>query len=242
MLRGTNLNAPIDGVRPDPQFSNVIEVVGRRRVDVRTCSASTRATSCSEQRGRRSSRRTTRSGPAETNSTGAFGLPASGDDCRPSGAQTTPRHRAGGSFSTQPIRNLGVSLNLRAPVRRAIQRDHRVRRQRRRPVQRSASRRRAQHAARDRAMGSRHASLVRDQLRADGRWRHWRRSDGRARRRRRRRADRRGWRSKLYRVDIFATVTNLNRETLHRLQRRDDVSEFRNCYQRAQSSEDRDWD
>ena len=31
LLRGRNLNAPVNGVRPDPSFSNVIDVDRRRR-------------------------------------------------------------------------------------------------------------------------------------------------------------------------------------------------------------------
>ena len=28
MLRGRNLNVPVNGVRPDPSFANVIDVIG----------------------------------------------------------------------------------------------------------------------------------------------------------------------------------------------------------------------
>ena len=51
----------------------------------------------------------------EPTRSGAFGLPANGDDSRRRmGRQRRRVHRAGGMFNMQPIRNLGVSVNLRA--------------------------------------------------------------------------------------------------------------------------------
>ena len=112
VLRGTNLNAPIGGVRPNPQFTNVISVVGD-------------AEATSDQFGVNASyivlgnsRQTFFSanytiGSSRANSTGAFSLPASGDDLSTEWGQMIPRHRVGGSFSTQPIRNLSATLNFR---------------------------------------------------------------------------------------------------------------------------------
>ena len=40
LMRGLNLNAPVNGVRPDPRFVNVVQVHRRRRVDASTPSTS----------------------------------------------------------------------------------------------------------------------------------------------------------------------------------------------------------
>jgi len=112
LLRGLNLNTPVNGVRPDPDFSNVIEVVGdaaQRGSTVvvtgsfikldwhQTFVAGSYAFSTSE-----------------TNTTGAFSPPATGDRLDLEWGPIAPRHRAGGSINTAPIRNLSVMANLRA--------------------------------------------------------------------------------------------------------------------------------
>jgi hypothetical protein len=111
LLRGRNLNAPVDGVRPDLDFSNVLEVVddGESRTHSLGANASLillnwHQTFFSGNYSLSSSR---------SNTTGALSLPANGDDLSTEWGQTSARHRAGASFSTQPIRDLGVSLNLR---------------------------------------------------------------------------------------------------------------------------------
>ncbi len=112
VLRGRNLNQPIGGVRPDLSFSNVIEVVddAESRTNALGVNASFillnwRQTFFSANYTLSSSR---------GNSVGAFGLPANGDDLSTEWGELAPRHRAGASFSTQPMRDLGVSVNLRA--------------------------------------------------------------------------------------------------------------------------------
>ena len=51
---------------------------------------------------------------SESNTTGAFGIPANGDDLTTEWGVQAPRHRVGGIFNTSPIRNLTVGLNFRA--------------------------------------------------------------------------------------------------------------------------------
>jgi hypothetical protein len=113
LLRGRNLNAPIGGVRPDQHLANTVELV-------------TDAESRSQSFGvfysfvRPDWRRTflmmnynwSRN---ETNTSGAFAIPAGGDSLAsewgPSGGDI--RHRVGTSFSSSPFRNVTVGLNLR---------------------------------------------------------------------------------------------------------------------------------
>ena len=112
VLRGRNLNTPVNGVRPDPSFSNVVEVVEDANsvgnalgVNASFILLNWRQTFFSANYTLSSNR---------SNSLGAFGLPANGDDLSTEWGELAPRHRAGASFSTQPIRDLGISLNLRA--------------------------------------------------------------------------------------------------------------------------------
>ncbi len=114
LTRGRNLNIPAAGVRPDPRFANVIELV-------------TDAASRSQSVGvfysfvRMDWKRTFFAvnynwSTNETNATGGFAIPASGDrldtEWGPSGGDV--RHRAGASFSSSPFANFTLGLNLRA--------------------------------------------------------------------------------------------------------------------------------
>jgi hypothetical protein len=112
LLRGRNLNLAADGVRPDPSFGNVVEVVGDAgsrqhqlgvsaglmRLDWRQTFLATSYVFSS----------------METNTAGAFALPASGDDLSTEWGPSMPRHRWTLMFNTRPVGSLGVSLNLRA--------------------------------------------------------------------------------------------------------------------------------
>jgi hypothetical protein len=111
MLRARNLNAPVDGVRPDDRFSNVVEVVD-------DASARTHLFTVSGSLIMLQRRQTFLAGnytwaSSESNTTGAFALPASGDDLATEWGPTTPRHRFGVSFNTRPFGNLGIALNAR---------------------------------------------------------------------------------------------------------------------------------
>ena len=79
LLRGRNLNAPIDGVRPDPRFGNVVDG------DVNDAGSRTHTVGVTRQFHQAELEADDRDGQlqvdeAETNSTGAFSIPANGDD------------------------------------------------------------------------------------------------------------------------------------------------------------------
>ncbi len=81
LLRGLNMNAPIDGVRPDPLFGNIVEVVGdagmRRHPSIRSC------------RSRSRRRRRIRAGSSGTGSAPTSASTTTGDACG-----TTPTARS----------------------------------------------------------------------------------------------------------------------------------------------------
>jgi hypothetical protein len=112
VLRGRNLNAPVDGVRPDASFANVIEVVGDAgaRTHMLSLQASLIRLDWRQTFLAVNYQRTL----SETNSTGAFGIPAGGDDLETEWGIAAPRHRFGGSFNIRPFAAFGVSVNVRA--------------------------------------------------------------------------------------------------------------------------------
>lgn len=114
LLRGRNLNVPVDGVRQDASLANVVELVG-------DASSTSTSLSVSYNFLRMSARRlffmvNYTLAQSDTDTTGAFSLPANGDDLAtewgPSGADI--RHRFGESFNMTPFRNVSVGLNVRA--------------------------------------------------------------------------------------------------------------------------------
>jgi hypothetical protein len=112
LLRGRNLNAPANGVRPDPQFSNVIEVTGDAASRSHTLGVNASLLLLQRRQTMLAANYTFSS--SESNTTGAFGLPANGDTPATEWGVQAPRHRAGGLFNTSPIRNLTVGVNFRA--------------------------------------------------------------------------------------------------------------------------------
>jgi hypothetical protein len=114
LLRGRNQNTPVNGLRPDPAFANIVELVSD-------------AESRSQSFGvfysvvRMDWKRTFLAlnynwTKADTNTTGAFALPANGENLEtewgPSAGDI--RHRLGASFSSSPLRNVSLGINLRA--------------------------------------------------------------------------------------------------------------------------------
>jgi hypothetical protein len=114
LLRGRNLNAPVGGVRPNPELANDVALVS-------DASSSSQAVSLMYSLVRTDWKRTflhlnytwSRS---RTDTTGAFAIPANGDnlDTEWGPAPGDVPHRVGGSFSMQPIRNMTLGLNVRA--------------------------------------------------------------------------------------------------------------------------------
>lgn len=111
LFRGRNRNTPVDGVRPDPEFSNVIEV--RSDASSRSHSLNVGANMILLNWHRTLVAANYTYTRSDSNTSGAFALPASGDDIGQEWGPTTPRHRAGAQFSTQITSSLGVSLTAR---------------------------------------------------------------------------------------------------------------------------------
>jgi hypothetical protein len=113
LLRGRNLNPPVGagGVRPDPTFANVVEVVGDAASRTDSVNVGTNVILPTWHRLLVAANYNyTRS---ESNTTGAFALPASGDALDQEWALTTPLHRFSAQFNALVWHNLGVSLTGR---------------------------------------------------------------------------------------------------------------------------------
>ena len=114
LLRGRNLNYPVNGVRPNPDLANDV---------VLAADASSRAQSLGvmfslvRMDWKRSFFNVNYTwGTSETNTTGGFSIPANRDNLA---SEWGPgpgdiRHRMGAAFSMQPVRNMTMGLNLRA--------------------------------------------------------------------------------------------------------------------------------
>jgi hypothetical protein len=121
LLRGLNLNAPVDGVRPSPQFANVIQVVddGAMRQHVWNFGGQTNPP---QEQGRTARRWNFRRfnffgnyslAWSENNTDGPFSVPATGDlDLEWGNAVSHAKHRFQGGFLSQAYRDLGVQLNI----------------------------------------------------------------------------------------------------------------------------------
>ncbi len=110
VLRGNNLNPLVDGSRPDPSFTNVIEVVGDADARVHQFGVNASMVNLAWRNLFLHGNYTISS--SETNSTGAFAPPPSGDLSTEWGS-IVPTHRAGGMVSFAPIRDLTVTVNGR---------------------------------------------------------------------------------------------------------------------------------
>lgn len=114
LLRGRNLNAPVAGVRPDPALANVVELVGDAGSRSQSLGIVYNFTRMNARRLFFMVNYTL--SLSETDTTGAFSLPANGDNLDtewgPSGGDI--RHRFGGSLNMTPFRNVSVGLNIRA--------------------------------------------------------------------------------------------------------------------------------
>jgi hypothetical protein len=123
ILRGENMNAPIDGVRPDPRYANVIEVVsdgsGRQHTLQTNLTVNQGALfPLNRAAPRFSLKRVTlflnyTLAQNRNNSDGAFSVPAFGDinlDWGP--ANNDVRHRLNATFNNQIVKNLQVGLSF----------------------------------------------------------------------------------------------------------------------------------
>jgi hypothetical protein len=123
IARGENLNAPINGVRPDPEFGNIVEVIsdgnGRQHqlqmgltINVGALAPAPRSAPLINFK-RSTLFLNYTIARNRNNSDGAFAVPATGDleqEWGPAGNDV--RHRMNINFNNQIIKNLGVGINL----------------------------------------------------------------------------------------------------------------------------------
>lgn len=126
LLRGENLNAPVGGVRPDPAFVNIVQVVAdaasRQHILSVNASVSLSPPSPVASGPRWNWKRTSfnvnySSGSAENNTDGAFSLPASGSPAGEWGHTVfgeVRRHRFNMGINSSAFKNLNANLNLNA--------------------------------------------------------------------------------------------------------------------------------
>lgn len=126
LLRGNNLNAPIDGFRPDPSFVNVVEVTSDAASRQHTVSANANVSLAAPSpalNGPNSPRinwkRTSfnvnySAGRSENNTDGSFSLPASGSPGGEWGevAGELRHHRINLGINAGVVRNLNVNVNV----------------------------------------------------------------------------------------------------------------------------------
>ena len=121
LFRGLNVNAPADGVRPLPQFANVIQVVGDARMRQHVWNFGGQ-TNPPQQQGRTAPmwdfRRFNFFGNyslawSENNTDGPFSVPASGSpDGEWGNAFSHAKHRFQGGFASQAFRDVGININV----------------------------------------------------------------------------------------------------------------------------------
>ncbi len=113
LLRGRNLNAPIGGVRPDPEFANIVEVESDAASRTHGVNVGLNLFMLNWHRLLLAGNYSFTS--SESNTSGPFALPTHLDMLDLEwGPAAVPRHRAGGMFNMQVWRTLGVALTARA--------------------------------------------------------------------------------------------------------------------------------
>jgi hypothetical protein len=122
VLRGLNLNAPVNGIRPNPAFGNIIEVVGDAKSRQNTLNTFLQVSilppSPNPGKERWNWKRTSfglnyQLGKLENNADGAFAVPATGSLAEEWGpASSDVRHRFNMFFFTQALRNANVNFHL----------------------------------------------------------------------------------------------------------------------------------
>jgi hypothetical protein len=122
VFRGLNLNAPVNGVRPDPAFANVIEVVSDARIHTQTLGTTLNVNLAPNARAasqpRWNWRRTTARvsywlSKAENDTDGPFNVPSSGSLATEWGPSIGDRrHRLQASINSQALKNLNANVSL----------------------------------------------------------------------------------------------------------------------------------
>jgi hypothetical protein len=123
LFRGANLNTPVKGVRPFPEFGNVIQVVGDAAMRQHVWNFGGQTNPPQEQ-GRTAPRWNFKRfnffgnyslAWSENNSDGPFSVPATGSlDGEWGNAFSHAKHRFFGGFLSQAFRDLGVQFNVNA--------------------------------------------------------------------------------------------------------------------------------
>ena len=175
LMRGENLNIPVDGVRPDPRFSNVIEIEGDAESKLHMLSSnfsiSFMTPSPAAQQARFDWRRGSVNlnhnlGYQKNNSDGAFATPFSGSPAGEWGsANNDIRHRFNVGINSQALKNFNLFINGNINSAPPYTHQDRHRRQRRPDFQRPSSGSRAQHGTRLSADQCRRQRVVYDPLR-----------------------------------------------------------------------------
>lgn len=113
LLRGRNLNVPVGGVRPDPSLANDVALVADAASRSQSLGVSFNVVRMDWKRTFFAANYTWSRN--DTNTGGAFSLPATRDDLEAEWgpASNDVRHRLGGSLGMQPVRNLSCGLNVR---------------------------------------------------------------------------------------------------------------------------------
>lgn len=111
LLRGRNLNAPVSGVRPDSSFANIIDVVNDAEQRAHSVNVGANVLALNWKRTILFVNYTFTK--AESNGTGAFSIPANGDDLSTEWGPTQPRHRVQGSLNMAPFKDVSFSINVR---------------------------------------------------------------------------------------------------------------------------------
>jgi carboxypeptidase family protein/TonB-dependent receptor-like protein len=128
---GENLNAPVEGVRPDPRFANVIQAVSGGRSQVHSLDSSvtlnlaglgtnpTTGRFWQWRRGLRLSGQYTL-GRQQNNTDGAFSVPATDLALEWGPSAQDVRHRANVNFGTAAVRGLTASMGLSGTTGRPL--------------------------------------------------------------------------------------------------------------------------
>lgn len=111
ILRASNLNTPVNGVRPDKNFANVVEVVNDAESRVHSVNVGANLIALNWKRTIFFVNYTFTK--AESNGAGVFSLPANGNDLSTEWGPTQPRHRLQGSINMSPFQDVSFSLNVR---------------------------------------------------------------------------------------------------------------------------------
>lgn len=112
LLRGRNRNPPVNGVRPDPRFANVVELVSDAADRLHSVNVGWNLTKLEWKRSFFTANYTWTS--SESNTTGAFALPANGDRLDTEWGPARPTHAASASMNIALAQNLNLTLNAKA--------------------------------------------------------------------------------------------------------------------------------